>query len=152
MRNWTENVTPIWKKKKKKISLIAFKAAVQPRLEQIRVVTTCFFYSTVNIWSASRTSFLYQCVFWWDDTYFCFLTLATRRTERLSDPNDSLLTIVYNFRLIFFYFFFYKVMASKDISPSNISSQNIIGNPLSPYCVDIMFSSISIRDLGWRSG
>ena len=120
------------KKKEKKIPLIAFKAASQPRLEQIRVVTTCVFFfvvSTVNIWSASLTSFLYQCVFWWDDRYFFFLTLAARRIERLSDPNDSLLTIVYNFSLIFFLSIFYKFMSSKDITSSNISSQNIIGNP-----------------------
>ena len=128
-------------KRKKKISLIAFKAASQPRLEQIRVVTTCFFFcSTVNICSASLTSFLYQCVFWWDDTYFCLLTLAARRIQRLSDPNDSLLTIVYNLRLIFILFIFYKVTASKDIASSNISSQNIIGNPsvtiLSRYYVE----------------
>jgi len=34
---------------------------------------------TVNIWSASLTSFLYQCVFWWDDTCCFFSTLAASR-------------------------------------------------------------------------
>jgi hypothetical protein len=125
-----KTLKPIGRKGKKKNSLITFKAASQPRLEQIRVVTTCFFspYSQYLI-SISYFLSLSMCVLMGRYVFLLFNTLLLVEYSGCLHPNDSPLTTVYNRKLIFFLFTFYKFMASKDISSSNISSQNIIANP-----------------------
>ena len=126
--------------KKKKNSVIAFKAASQPRLEQIRVVTTCLFFPPYSQYLISISYFLSlsMCVLMVRYVFLLFNTLLHVEYSGCLHPNDSPLTNVYNRKLIFFLFTIYKFMASKDISFCNTSSQNIIDNPSvtiwSGYC------------------